>query len=93
MNKSNDHDDEIEGYEVPLHLALTQPVLFAGTPRAIGILNVTLALALGMGLRVWWLAIPLGLFMHSAAVWLTKRDFDWFDVLRVHLRQPTHLDS
>jgi type IV secretion system protein VirB3 len=92
MNQTHDQD-EIDGFEVPLHLALTQPVLFAGTPRAIGILNVTLTLTLGLGLRVWWLALPLGLAMHTASVWLTKRDFDWFDVLRVHLRQPTHLDS
>jgi type IV secretion system protein VirB3 len=84
---------EIEGYEVPLHLALTQPVLFGGVPRTFGILNVTVALALGLGLHVWWVGMPLGLGLHAAALVLTKRDAQWFDVMRRHLRQPIHLDS
>lgn len=85
--------DEVEGYEVPLHQSLTQPVLFAGTPRTIGILNMTVALALSLGLHVWWLGVPLGLALHLVAMALTRRDADWFDVLRAHLRQPTFLDS
>ena len=83
---------EIECYEIPLHLALTQPVLFAGVPRTFGILNVTVALALGLGLHVWWLGLPLGLGLHAAALVMTRRDPQWFDVARAHLRQPTHLD-
>ena len=40
--------EEIEGYELPLHVALTQPVLMGGAPRTFAILNGTLALVIGM---------------------------------------------
>ena len=33
--------EEIEGYEVPLHVALTQPILMGGAPRTFAILNGT----------------------------------------------------
>ncbi|MEM6457853.1 MAG: VirB3 family type IV secretion system protein [Planctomycetota bacterium] len=82
-----------DGYEVPLHTALTQPLLFGGVPRTFGILNVVLAMLLTLGLKVWWLGLPMGFALHTLGVWFTKRDPDWFDVFRTHLRQPTHLDS
>ena len=83
---------DIEGYEVPLHLALTQPVLFGGVPRTFGILNIVLSLVVALGLHVWWLGIPLGLVVHGVALAMTKRDPAWFDILRAHVRQPTHLE-
>ena len=52
--------EEIEGYEVPLHVALTQPILMGGAPRTFAILNGTLALVIGMGLHLWWLGFPAG---------------------------------
>jgi type IV secretion system protein VirB9 len=36
--------EEIEGFEVPLHVGLTQPILMGGAPRTFAILNGTLAL-------------------------------------------------
>ncbi len=80
------------GFEVPLHTALTQPMLFAGVPRTLGILGLTFTLAVSFGLRVWWVGLPLGVVVHGVAIWLTRRDPLWFDVLRVHLKQPTSLD-
>ena len=85
--------EEIEGYEIPLHVALTQPVLMGGAPRTFAILNGTLALVIGMGLHLWWLGFPAGLALHAAAVLMSKSDPHWFDIFRRHLRQPTHLDS
>ena len=82
----------IDGYEVPLHLALTQPVLFAGVPRAFGILNVVVSLVVALGLHVWWLGLPVGFAVHGVAMFMTKRDPAWFDILRAHVRQPIHLD-
>ena len=81
-----------EGYEVPMHLALTQPILFGGVPRSFGILDVTVALVLALGLHLWWLGGPLGLLVHVVAVWLTKRDPWWFDVFRRHLLVPRFMD-
>jgi len=43
----------IPGFEAPVHRALTEPILLGGAPRAVAILNGTLAAALGLGLRLW----------------------------------------
>lgn len=88
-----DRPETIEGYELPLHVALTQPILMGGAPRTFAILNGTLALVIGMGLHLWWLGFPLGIGLHAAAVVLGKRDAFWFDVFRRHVRQPTYLAS
>ena len=40
--------DEIPGFSVPVHRALTEPILLGGAPRSIAILNGTLAAALGL---------------------------------------------
>ena len=85
--------EEIEGYEVPLHVALTQPILMGGAPRTFAILNGTVALVVGMGLHLWWLGFPAGAALHMTAVLMSKRDPHWFDIFRRHVRQPTHLDS
>lgn len=74
-----------------MHLALTQPMLLSGVPRSFAILNLTTSLVLALGLRLWWLGVPLGLAVHAAAVWMTKRDAWWFDVFRRHLRMPRFL--
>ena len=44
---------DIEGFEVPLHRSLTEPILLGGAPRAIAIVNGTIAAALGLGLQMW----------------------------------------
>ena len=85
--------EEIEGYELPLHVALTQPVLMGGAPRTFAILNGTLALVVGMVLHLWWLGFPAGAALLATAVLMSKRDPYWFDIFRRHLRQPNYLDS
>jgi len=85
--------EEIEGYEVPLHIALTQPILMGGAPRTFAILNGTLALVIGMGLHLWWLGFPAGMALHTVAVLMSKRDPHWFDIFRRHLRQQTYWGS
>ena len=49
----NQRHASIPGFEVPLHRSLTEPILLAGAPRGIAILNGTLAAALGLGLQLW----------------------------------------
>ena len=83
---------DIEGYEVPLHVALTQPPLFAGVPRAFGIMSLVLTLVVTAGLHMWWLGLPAGLVLHGVSVALTRHDACWLQVFRAHLKQPTFLD-
>ncbi|MGF7163588.1 type IV secretion system protein VirB3 [Rhodoligotrophos appendicifer] len=93
MTGLNDQSDEVPGFSVPVHRALTEHILLGGAPRSIAIVNGTLAAALGLGLRLWLVGIALGLLGHFAAVWAAKRDPMFVDVVRRHLRIPGHLGA
>ena len=82
---------EVPGYTVPVHRALTEHILLGGAPRAIAILNGTLAGAVGLGLRLWLVGIAIWAIGHMTAVWAAKRDPLFVDVVRQHLRIPAHL--
>ena len=82
---------EVPGYTVPLHRALSEPILLGGAPRAIAIMNGTLAGAIGLGLRLWLIGLAIWALGHFASVWAAKRDPLFVDVVRQHLRTPTHL--
>ena len=84
-------EEPIAGFTVPVHRALTEPILLGGAPRAVAILNGTLAAALGLGLRLWLVGLLLWAIGHFAAVWAAKRDPLFVDVVRRHLRIPGHL--
>ncbi len=83
--------DLVPGFVVPLHRALTEPILLGGAPRAVAILNGTLAAAVGLGLRLWIAGLLLWLIGHGLAVWAAKRDPLFVDVVRRHLRIPGRL--
>jgi type IV secretory pathway TrbD component len=80
-----------QGFEAPLHRALVEPILLGGAPRAIAILNGTVAAALGLGLQQWIAGLALWAVGHSVAVLAAKRDPDFVAVLVRHLRQRGHL--
>ena len=69
-----DQGGDVPGYTVPLHRALSEPILLGGAPRAIAIMNGTLAGAVGLGLRLWLVGIAIWAIGHFAAVWAAKRD-------------------
>jgi type IV secretion system protein VirB3 len=81
----------VEGFEAPLHRALVEPILLGGAPRAVAILNGTLAAALGLGLQVWIAGLIVWATGHMLAVFAAKRDPDFASVLARHLRQRGHL--
>ena len=85
-------DSQIPGFEAPVHRALTEPILMGGATHSIAILNGTLAAALGIGLRLWLAGLLLWFVGHMAAVWAAKRDSDFVEVVRRHLRIPGHLN-
>ena len=84
-------DETIAGFYAPVHRALTEPILLGGAPRAVAILNATLAAAIGLGLRLWIVGAAIWLIGHVAAVWAANRDPAFVDVVRRHVRYPTHL--
>ena len=75
----------MEGYEVPIHSSLTQPILILGVPREFALLNGTLTAALVFGLHSIF-ALPLGVIAHITAVYLTKRDPQFLKTFRRHLK-------
>ena len=81
----------IEGLEAPIHRALVEPILLGGAPRAVAILNGTLAAALGLGLQQWIAGLLVWALGHTLAVFAAKRDPDFAPVLARHLRQRGHL--
>jgi type IV secretion system protein VirB3 len=88
-----DGSELIPGFEAPVHRALTEPILLGGAPRAVAIVNGTLAAAVGLGLRLWIVGILLWAAGHVAAVWAAKRDPFFVDVVRRHLRYPAFLSA
>jgi type IV secretion system protein VirB3 len=91
MDTPANSEQPIAGFVVPVHRALTEPILLGGAPRAVAILNGTLAAALGLGLRLWLAGLLLWIVGHGVAVWATKRDPQFVDVARRHLRISGHL--
>ena len=79
------------GYAVPVHLALTEHILLGGAPRGLAIANATLAGAIGLGLRLWIAGLVLFALGHMVAVWAARRDPQFVDVARRHLRFPNFL--
>jgi type IV secretion system protein TrbD len=82
---------EVPGFTVPVHRALTEHILLGGAPRSIAILNGTLATAIGLGLRLWLVGLLIWAVGHVLAVWAARRDPQFVDVVRRHLRIPGHL--
>lgn len=82
----------VSGFEVPIHRSLTEQIMIAGVPRNVAILNGTFVAALGLGLHSF-LAIPLGLILHLLAYAATKKDPQFFDVFKRHIRQKNHYSA
>lgn len=79
-------------YEAPIHRSLTDPILLAGAPRSVAIVNGTLAAALSIGLHLWLLGLAAWLIGHSLAVWAAKTDPQFMDVFARHLKHKSFLD-
>jgi len=71
--------------------AAPEPSRVRRAPRAVAIANGTLAAAIALGLRLWIPGALIWAVGHAAAVWAAKRDPQFVDVVRRHLRYPPHL--
>ena len=91
MTGNGNHNGHVAGFEAPVYRSLAEPILLGGAPRAIAILNGTLAAALGLGLQQWIAGLALWALGHTVAVMAAKRDPDFAPVLVRHLRQPGYL--
>ena len=80
-----------DGYEIPLHRSLTEPILMAGAPRTAAIAIGTLAAAVGLGLQLWIPGLVLWAVRHSAAVFMARSDPDFMAVAGRSTRHKEHL--
>ena len=80
-----------DGYEIPLHRSLTEPILMAGAPRTAAIAIGTLAAAVGLGLQLWIPGLALWAVGHSAAVFMARSDPDFMAVAGRSTRHKEHL--
>jgi type IV secretion system protein VirB3 len=90
---SEPNGDTVPGFYAPMHRSLTEIMLLGGAPRTVAIANGTLAAAIGLGLRLWLPGLLIWVIGHMAAVWAAKRDAQFVDVVRRHLRYPAHLSA
>jgi type IV secretion system protein VirB3 len=79
------------GYSIPIHRSLTEPMLMAGAPRGIAILNGTIAAAVGLGLQLWAAGIVLFLIGHGCAVYAARKDPKFVEVGVRHLKHKAYL--
>lgn len=83
----------IDGFDVPLHRALTEPILLGGAPRTVAIANGTLAAAVGVGLQLWLPGLALWFAGHALAVWGARTDPQFVPVFARHLKHRVLLDT
>jgi type IV secretory pathway TrbD component len=80
-----------DGFEIPLHRSLTQPMMFAGLPRGLGLMLWTSTAAFGLGLHQIWV-VPVALLLHAVLSAAAKRDPYFLDVFLRALRAGRRLD-
>jgi type IV secretory pathway TrbD component len=85
-----DPGSALPGFFAPVHRALTEQILLGGAPRSVAIVNGTLAGAVGLGLRLWLVGLAIWAIGHAAAVWAARRDAQFLDVGRRHMRYPAY---
>ena len=81
----------IDGFEVPIHASLGAPILLAGAPRALAIVNGTVAAAIALGLQQWLAGLVFWAAGQTVCVLAARRDPDFAAVLIRHLRQKGYL--
>ena len=81
----------LEGYSVPVHRSLTEPMMMAGAPRGVAILNGTIAAAVGLGLQMWVAGILLRVIGQAAADYAAKKDSAFIEVGLRHLKHKGYL--
>jgi type IV secretion system protein VirB3 len=81
----------IDGFEAPIHASLGSPILLGGAPRALAIVNGTIAAAIALGLQQWIAGLLIWAAGQTVCVIAARKDPDFAPVLLRHLRQKGYL--
>ena len=77
------------GYTIPIHSSLTTPIMLGGAPRKFSIINGTILAAVTLGLQSFY-AIPICVIAQVVAVYYTKKDPYFFEVILRHVKQKIY---
>jgi type IV secretion system protein VirB3 len=80
-----------EGYEVPVHRSLTEPMMVAGLPRSLGLLLWTVTSVFAFGLHQIWV-LPISVTLHAVLAAAAKRDPYFYDVFLRAIRSNRRLE-
>jgi len=80
-----------QGFEVPLHRSLVEPITLMGLPRSTALTLWTGIAALLFGGHQLWI-LPVGLLAHLACVAAAKADPYVFDVFILAVKTQRRLD-
>jgi len=75
-----------DGFEVPIYRSLVEPILYAGVPRKLALINGTMTAAFALGAQSL-IAIPIGVVFHIVLARLTKIDPNFLGTLLANLRR------
>ena len=82
-----------DGYEVPLHRSLTEPIMMGGAPRTVAISVGTLAAAGGVGRQRWIAGVGRGVGGPMLAVWAARVEPQFPQVFARHIKHRGFLDA
>ncbi len=75
-----------DGFEVPVHRSLAEPILIGGVPRTVALLNGTFCFALFLGMHSFW-ALVVGAALHFLFAYASKKDAQWFEIFKEHIKE------
>jgi len=75
-----------DGFDVKLHKSLTEPILIAGVPRKLALMNGTLTAAFALGAQSL-IAIPIGIAFHIVFAVVTLIEPCFFEALIRHMKR------
>ena len=78
-----------EGYYVPIHRSLTEKMLMAGAPRDFVFANGILGFAIGV-ISGAYPVLLVSIFAHIIAVAFTKKDPQFFDCVKMHIKEKNY---
>jgi len=82
-----------DGFEVPLHRSLTEPMMMGGAPRTVAISVGTLAAAVGIGLQLWVPGAAIWLVGHTLAVWAAQVEPQFPQVFARHIKHRGYSEA
>lgn len=82
--------DEPEGFRIPIHRSLAEPVMMGGVPRNIAIANGVAVVSCVLGAHNLWV-LPIGILSHLVLVALHRSDKEILSILKRNISKPSFL--